>query len=519
MPRFKPHNDKQTKLIPVSYHHQLHPRTLEFALYHLIDELDLSPFEARFKNDETGAPAYDPAVLLKVVLLGYSRGILSSRRIADACRENVVFMAMTGDSRPHFATIANFVSTMGPEILGLFQNVLLVCWQEGLIGKQMFAVDGCKISANCSKEWSGKKADLEKKARKLEASIELLVRKHRSTDQTEQSERPPAMQREEEVAVERLKARVEKLKGWIAKNEERRGASGNVVQSNVTDNESAKMPSSHGVVQGYNSVAMVDSKHQVIVAAEAFGESAEQPLLKPMMENTQENFRVLGKEIDPFSEAVLLADSGYSSNANAELVLEGGIDAYIPDTNFRKRDPAFAEAARHRRPVDRHHGKKQPKPKYFEPKDFHYDGGKAKLICPAGNELYVRNRNFVSTDGFPGIAYQARKRDCQNCALRPKCLRKAKTPSRQVVLFQSRDPDAPKTFLEKMMERIDSAKGRYLYSRRMGIVEPVFGNLRNVLGLNRFTLRTKAKVDIQWKLYSIVHNIGKIFRYSPRFAT
>src|SRR5512134_3719653 len=108
MPRFKPHDDKQTKLIPVSYHHQLHPRTFEFALYHLIDELDLSQFHARFKNDETGAPGYDPAVLLKVVLLGYSRGIVSSRRIADACRENVVFMAMTGDSHPHHSTVAGF---------------------------------------------------------------------------------------------------------------------------------------------------------------------------------------------------------------------------------------------------------------------------------------------------------------------------------------------------------------------------------------------------------------------------
>lgn len=90
MPRFKPHNDRQTKLIPVSYHHQLHPRTFEFALYHLIDELDLSGFEARFKNDETGAPAYDPAVLLKVVLLGYSRGINQSPQVEGAASRILV---------------------------------------------------------------------------------------------------------------------------------------------------------------------------------------------------------------------------------------------------------------------------------------------------------------------------------------------------------------------------------------------------------------------------------------------
>ena len=74
-------------------------------------------------------------------------------------------------------------------------------------------------------------------------------------------------------------------------------------------------------------------------------------------------------------------------------------------------------------------------------------------------------------------------------------------------------------FLRRMIERIDTAKGRYLYSRRMGIVEPVFANLRHAKGLTKFTLRGKTKVDIQWELYSIVHNLGKIFRYSPRFAT
>ena len=86
-----------------------------------------------------------------------------------------------------------------------------------------------------------------------------------------------------------------------------------------------------------------------------------------------------------------------------------------------------------------------------------------------------------------------------------------------MVKFTGPTPNAPKRYLSRMIERIDSALGRHLYSRRMGIVEPVFANLRHMLGLNRFTLRTKAKVDIQWKLYCMVHNIGKLMRYAPRF--
>ena len=102
-----------------------------------------------------------------------------------------------------------------------------------------------------------------------------------------------------------------------------------------------------------------------------------------------------------------------------------------------------------------------------------------KLVCPAGKELYVKNRNFVSVDGMRGIAYEGKKTDCRVCALRPKCLRNAKTEHRQVVKFTGPEPGRPKTWLAQMIERIDTALGRHLYSRRMGgsSAEPV-GDLR-----------------------------------------
>ena len=112
-------------------------------------------FEARYKNDEVGAPAYDPAILLKIVLYAYSRGITSSREIARLCRENVVFMALSADSAPHFTTIAAFVASLDREIASVFRDVLLVCDELGLIGREMFAVDGVKLPSNAAKEWSG----------------------------------------------------------------------------------------------------------------------------------------------------------------------------------------------------------------------------------------------------------------------------------------------------------------------------------------------------------------------------
>ena len=139
------------------------------------------------------------------------------------------------------------------------------------------------------------------------------------------------------------------------------------------------------------------------------------------------------------------------------------------------------------------------------------------LICPAGKELYVRNRNFVETKGYRGIAYMARRTDCRACALRPKCLRKPHTVARQVTIFTG-ERNGSKSYTQRMIERIDTPQGRFLYSRRLGVVEPVFANVCHALGLNRFSLRGRIKVDIQWKLYSVVHNLKKVFRYSPRFA-
>ena len=517
MARLKPYHPEQGRLLPVVFDQQIQQGTFEFAVHHLVEEMDLTDVLARFRNDDTGAPAYDPRALLKVVLVGYSRGILSSRAIERACRENVVFQALSADTRPHFTTIADFVSSMGGQIRGLFVQILTVCSQEGLISRQMFAVDGCKLSSNAAKEWSGTTAEIGKRVAKIEQTVELLLRKHREADVGEATGMMPSIRQEEGKAIERLRGKAEKLRAWLASGQEKMGSRGKPRQSNLTDNESAKMPSSHGVVQGYNGVAMVDEKRQVIVHAEAFGEGSEQALLKPMIECTRENFKALGEEEDAFAGSVLVADCGYSSEANAKLVLQDEeIEAYIPDTNFRKRDPAFANASRYRRSVTRRPLRRGKR--YFLPEDFRYDPEKGKLICPAGKELYVKNRNFVSVDGLRGIAYEGRKTDCRTCALRPKCLRNAKTEHRQVVKFALPEADAPKTYLAQMIERIDSALGRHLYSRRMGIVEPVFGNIRNAKGMDRFTLRGKAKVDIQWKLYGMVHNIGKLLKFGPRFA-
>ena len=157
--------DTSPRFLAVDLEAQLLPGTFEHALNHLLDhEIDLSAFDARFNNDDTGASAYPPAMLLKVVLLAYSRGIVSSRAIERACREHVTFIALSGDTCPHFTTIAGFISGLADLIGKVFQQVLLVCDAQGLIGREMFAIDGVKLPSNASKERSGTRADFQHQA-------------------------------------------------------------------------------------------------------------------------------------------------------------------------------------------------------------------------------------------------------------------------------------------------------------------------------------------------------------------
>ena len=144
--RLKPYDTSQNLLLPINLAEQLVSGTFEHTLNYLVDhEIDTSIFHEHYNNEQTGRLAYDPAMLLKVVLFAYSRGITSSRKIEKACRENVVFMALSADSQPHFTTIADFISRMHRPVGELFLQILMVCDQLDLIGKDMFAIDGRKI--------------------------------------------------------------------------------------------------------------------------------------------------------------------------------------------------------------------------------------------------------------------------------------------------------------------------------------------------------------------------------------
>ncbi len=241
--------DTSPRLIAVDLERQPHPGTFEHALNYLVDHrLDLTRFDTRYKNDRTGASAYPPAMLLKVVLFAYSLGIVSSRDIARACTDHIIFIALSGDSAPHFTTFAAFVSTLGDQITPLFQEILLICDRQGLIGREMFAIDGVKLPSNASKAKSGNRADFERQAAKMEAAAQAMLARHRENDALAVE---PTLAAKEARQIERLEREAAQMRQWLSEHPaDRQGAKGKVVKSNRTDHDSAKMATSKGVIQG-----------------------------------------------------------------------------------------------------------------------------------------------------------------------------------------------------------------------------------------------------------------------------
>jgi hypothetical protein len=336
----------------------------------------------------------------------------------------------------------------------------------------------------------------------------------RSRGKRRNAKRPPHQrkswkrkQQKRAARLKRLRRHVQRLKTWLASHDKKMGRQGKEIKSNITDNASAKMATSHGVIQGYNAQALVDDRYQVIVAAEVFGDGQDAQHLSRIMPRAKALRQVLGRGEQGFRDTTWLADSNYFSDGNLETCEQEHLDAYIPDGNFRKRDPRFANQERYTPKKQ-----KKKKKKRFGNEDFTYDEATRGYRCPNGKllrlkarEHRVRHRTYRR--------YVAEEQDCQACPFRAKCLSKKTTKQKHLGIPVDEPETKPKSRCQQMMEKIDTLEGRKQYEQRLEIVEPVFANIRIQKGLDHFTLRGKEKVDIQWLLYGMVHNMEKIAHY------
>jgi hypothetical protein len=299
-----------------------------------------------------------------------------------------------------------------------------------------------------------------------------------------------------------LEQQAVRIEAFLATHDPKRGKQGQELQSNVTDTESAQMFTAHGVLQGYNSQALVDAKQQVIVHAQAFGNGQDYGHVPPMLEGAKAKVQAIGLGEDYFAGTILSADSNYHSEENLQACAHEQLDAYIPDNPFRHRDPRFATQARHHPLPD----------EQFTEAAFTSDPERDCYRCPGGNVLKLRARRHQVENNLYR-RYEAEEADCQGCPLREQCLHTPETRRKHLAVFVEK---VKETLSQKMQTKIDTPQARAIYAQRLAIVEPVFGNLRSQKRLDRFTLRGKVKVNIQWMLYCMVHNIEKILHYGMK---
>jgi len=347
-PNFKNANYHQNTFVAISQADQIQIGTFEHAIQYLIDtKFDLSVFDKRYNNAKGGAAAYNPAVLLKIILLAYSQRLhiesSNSPQLQDECHLH----GLSGFSEPHFTTLADFVTHLDNEIVNLFQQVLLVCDESGLIKRKMFAIAGCKLPSDASREWSGTHEELEHKSKKMRKAVKVMLDKHKDNDGNGTTE---VIKEREQAQIKTLEKNANKIDEFLKNNEKRIGHRGKEVKSNVTDNQSAKMKTSHGTIQGYTGIATVDEQNQIIIQANAHGEGQEHGLLKETIDAIKTNLKAINNKVEkfPLKNIKLLSDSGYHSEANLKHLADEGIDAYIADNKFRKRDPRFADADKYK---------------------------------------------------------------------------------------------------------------------------------------------------------------------------
>jgi transposase len=462
-----PHRKTYRPWTPDLYQHetlsprqQLPPGDLVFFLLDVMPHLDLSAFYAPYEQETRGAPPFDPAELVCLLLYAYCVGVFSSRKMATACERNLAFLAIVGSDRPDFRTISDFRKLHLDTFANTFVQVLRLAREAGLVQLGALATDGTKIAGNASRHKAMSYGYMVKEEQRLRTEIDQLLQQAQQQDSAEDAalgsrrgdELPAEWQRREDrlatirAAKQRLEdraraeAEAERLRRQEAEaqrqqaGQKRRGREpGPIVetpddkaQTNFTDPELKIMKTNNkGWDYCGNAQAVVDDACQIIVACDVVTASNDKEQAVPLAQATLANLEQTGLERPKDEQGQVVAipnltDSGYYSEKAAQGLIDLGLDPYMATQRQRHHATATASAAA--------------------------------------------------------------------------------------------------TAKERMAAKLRTPVGRALYALRKVIVEPVFGQIKGARGFRRFLLRGLEKIRGEWRLVCLTHNLLKLWRYrcAPR---
>jgi transposase len=430
---------------------------LVFFLLDTVPRLDLQRFYAPYEEETRGAPPFDPAMMVCLLLYAYCVGVFSSRKIALACERNLAFMAIVGQARPDFRTISDFRKQHLEAFKEVFVQVVRVAGEAGLVQLGNVSTDGTKMQGNASRHKAMSYGYMKKAVERLREEIEALVTQAYQQDEAEEAvlgsrrgdELPAELARREarlatiEAAMQRLEAQAKAEAGAERQRRAeveaerqrtgtpRRGKAPQPVADTPDDKAQMSFPdpelhimrtNNKGWDYCGNAQASVDGTCQIILACDVTDAPNDKQQAAPLAQATQANLAQAGIE-RPTDEAgapqaiPATLDNGYYSEAAVEALETLGFDPYIATERQRHHTPE-AEAS-----------------------------------------------------------------------------------------------DSPATAQERMAAKVRTPAGRAVYARRKVIVEPVFGQIKAVRGFRHFLLRGLQKIRGEWSLVCLTHNLLKIWRY------
>jgi len=439
---------EQGYLMPPSLREWLAEGDLAWFILDAVDQMDLKEFYAVYRNDGWGAAAYDPAMMVGVLLYAYCQGIRSSRKIDRALERDVGFRVVAANQQPDFRTICRFRSEHEKALERLFGQVLWLCREAGLVKLGVVALDGAKVAANAALDANRNHGTIEEEVRRMLAEAkkvdaeedaqfgpekrgdELPEGLGRRTERLKRlQEAKSRLEKEAEAAAKAVKEQLAQRQAEeAASGKKKRGRKPKVVEpdpvkeakANISDPDSRIMKARQGYVQGYNAQAVV-SRDQIIIATGVTQESNDVQQLKPMLETLESTLEAAGIEDRP---RVALADAGYWSEGNI-----------------------------------------------------------TSCTCPEGPEL------LIATTKDWKQRKAARERGCPRGRI-PQDL-------------------SPR---ERMERKLLTRRGRRMYRLRGITVEPVLGQVKEGQGCRRFMRRGLPAVQSEWSMIGTTHNLLKLWR-------
>jgi transposase len=509
---FKEYRMNQPQLLPQSVDELIPEKHLVRVVNGLVDQMELTKIEKSYQGG--GASSFHPRMLLKVVVYAYAEQIYSGRQIAKAVRENIPFMWISGGNRPDFRTINRFRSErLKGKIQAVFTDVLEYLIEEKYVKFEHYFVDGTKIEANANRYSFVWKKSTENNRKKLEGKVKELFEKIDAINEAEEEEYGDKdleeLGEDSEIDSEKLKELADRLSRKLAedpkdkeakkarkliesdylprmqKYEQYEEALGGRNSCSKTDQDATfmRMKEDHmrnrTLKPGYN--VQIGTENQMIVGFSIHQSTSDSTALIPHMEQLKQN---LGK-VPP----VWVADAGYGSEENYLAMEAEGITPYVKYNSFEKDSRKRRKAA--------------AKEKYAL-SQFKYDETTDAFLCPENKRLvFAGATQDKSKTGYVSEKKVYQCPECEGCPAREMCT--AAKYGRSIKFSPVFD-----RLRKTALERLTSEAGKKLRALRSVDVETVFGMIKGNKKFRRFHLRGLEKVEVEWGLVSIAHNITKL---------